>query len=122
MNYMKNIARLPFLTIFILDFNKVSPGLGKVPNQTYIYLSARNIGNDEPINSATFTLISGPAITTASSEVLNDPTWVKSKPVEFNANSFGADLSQKYTSTPLKQVQLTDQNSFRQKKRMILLK
>ena len=60
--------------------NSVSSGLNVVPNQTYVYLSARNIGNDEPINSATFTLISKPATSTASLEVLTDPTWVQFKP------------------------------------------
>ena len=89
--YIKNIVRLLYLVMFILSFYSVSPGLNIAPNQTYIYLSARNIGNDEPINSATFTLISGSATSTAGLEILNDPTRVQFKPVEFY--NFGEDLS-----------------------------
>jgi hypothetical protein len=59
--------------------NSVSTGLNIVPNLTYVYLSARNIGNDEPIITATFTLISKPANSTAELEVIN-PTWVQFKP------------------------------------------
>jgi hypothetical protein len=59
--------------------NSVSTGLNVVPNQTYVYLSAWNIGNDEPISSATFTLISKPASSTADLEVIN-PTWAQFKP------------------------------------------
>jgi len=90
--------------------NSVSSGLNVVPNQTYVYLSARNIGNDEPINSATFTLISQHATSTASLEKLDDPTWAQFKPdifkafattndvtesskLKFNTKFFGADPS-----------------------------
>ena len=67
------------LTTMGFNTNSVSSGLNVVPNQTYVYLSAWNIGNDEPISSATFTLISKPASSTASLEIIN-PTWVQFKP------------------------------------------
>ncbi len=101
---MKNLVRLLFITFVLLNTtfaqiaqiktesitphslstlgfttNSVSSGLNVVPNQTYVYLSAWNIGNDEPISSATFTLISKPASSTASLEIVN-PTWVQFKP------------------------------------------
>jgi hypothetical protein len=101
---MKNFLRLLILTILFANFsfaqtamiktealtphrltsmgfttNSVSSGLNVVPNQTYVYLSAWNIGNDEPISSATFTLISKPASSTAVLEIVN-PTWVQFKP------------------------------------------
>lgn len=101
---MKKIIHLLVLTIIITNFsfaqramiktealtphrlttmgfttNSVSSGLNNVPKQTYIYLSAWNIGNDEPISSATFTLISKPASSTADLEIIN-PTWVQFKP------------------------------------------
>ncbi len=120
-NYIKNIALLLFLMIFILDFYTVSPGLDTAPNQTYVYLTARNIGNDEPINSATFTLISGPATSTASLEILNDPTWVQFKPVEFNSKIFGVDLSSGIYFYSFEANTVDGSNSFRQTKKMILL-
>jgi hypothetical protein len=120
-NYIKNIALLLFLMIIILDFYTVSPGLNVAPNQTYVYLTARNIGNDEPINSATFTLISGPAISTASLEILNDPTWVQFKPVEFNSKTFGVDLSSGIYFYSFEANTVDGSNSFRQTKKMILL-
>lgn len=64
--------------------NSVSSGLDVLPNQTYVYLSAWNIGNDEPISSATFTLISKAASSTADLEVIN-PTWVKFEPDVLNS-------------------------------------
>jgi len=119
-NYIKNIALLLSLVIIILDFYTVSPGLNKAPNQTYIYLSARNIGNDEPINSATFTLISGPAASTASLEILNNPTWVEFKPVEFNTKFWGRSVVRNnFYSFEANTVD--GSNSFRQTKKMILL-
>jgi hypothetical protein len=117
--YIKNIARLLYPVIFILGFYSVSPGLNEAPNQTYVYLSARNIGNDEPINSATFTLISESAASTAGLEVLNDPTWVQFKPVEFKI--FGDDLSQRNNFYSFEANTVDGSNSFRQTKKMILL-
>ena len=118
--YIKNIARLLYPVIFILGFYSVSPGLNEAPNQTYVYLSARNIGNDEPINSATFTLISESAPSTAGLEILNDPTWVQFKPVEFYINNFGDDLSfEKYFYSF--EASKDGSSSFRQTKKMILL-
>jgi hypothetical protein len=67
------------LTTMGFTTNSVSSGLNNVPEQTYVYLSAWNIGNDEPISSATFTLISKPAASTADLEIIN-PTWVQFKP------------------------------------------
>jgi len=67
------------LTTLGFTTNSVSSGLNVVPNLTYVYLSAWNIGNDEPISSATFTLTSKPASSTASLEVIN-PTWAQFKP------------------------------------------
>ncbi len=67
------------LTTMGFTTNSVSSGLNNVPKQTYVYLSAWNIGNDEPISSATFTLISKPAASTADLEIIN-PTWVQFKP------------------------------------------
>jgi hypothetical protein len=102
---MKNIVKLLVLVLFVfsnfafsqtakiktealsphrleaLEFttNSVSTGLNVVPNLTYVYLSAWNIGNDEPIITATFTLTSQPATSTAGLEEIN-PTWVQFKP------------------------------------------
>ncbi len=67
------------LTTMGLTTNSVSSGLNVVPNQTYVYLSAWNIGNTQPIISATFTLISKPASSTTSLETINS-TWVQFKP------------------------------------------
>ena len=72
--------------------NSVSSGLNVVPNQTYVYLSAWNIGNDEPISSATFTLISKPATSTADLEIIN-PTWVQFKPVVIGTYVVGLSIS-----------------------------
>jgi hypothetical protein len=44
-----------------LGTNSVSTGLDVVGNETYVYLSARNIANTQPITSAVFTLLSRPA-------------------------------------------------------------
>lgn len=43
-----------------LATNSVSNGLHVVPNQTFVYLSALNIGNTEPITNSVFTFISKP--------------------------------------------------------------
>src|SRR5690606_41483300 len=72
--------------------NSVSSGLNVVPNQTYVYLSAWNIGNDEPISSATFTLISKPATSTADLEIIN-PTWVQFKPDVIGTYVVGLSIS-----------------------------
>jgi hypothetical protein len=58
--------------------NSVSTGLKVVPNETYVYLSARNIANDDPINSAVFEFISKPANSITEFEVIN-PNWVQFK-------------------------------------------
>jgi len=80
------------LTTMGFTTNSVSSGLNVVPNQTYVYLSAWNIGNDEPISSATFTLISKPAASTASLEVIN-PTWVQFKPDVIGTYVVGLSIS-----------------------------
>jgi len=125
--------------------NSVSSGLNVVPNQTYVYLSARNIGNDEPINSATFTLTSQPASPTAGLEVLTDPTWVQFKPDVIGLGNFGAtaeqfpkciscrsntkifgsygvDLSSGIYFYSFEANAVDGSNSFRQTKKMIFLK
>ena len=125
--------------------NSVSSGLNVVPNQTYVYLSARNIGNDEPINSATFTLTSQPASPTAGLEVLTDPTWVQFKPdvvgvgnfggtaeqfpkcISCRSNtkifgSYGVDLSSGIYFYSFEANAVDGSNSFRQTKKMIFLK
>jgi hypothetical protein len=54
------------LTTLGLPTNSVSTGLDIVGNQTYVYLSAKNIGNADPIQTAVFTLISRPSGSAAS--------------------------------------------------------
>lgn len=71
------------LKILNVHNDSVLAGLNDVPEQTYINLSARNIGNDEPIITATFTLNSETDTPTAESEFIN-PTWVPFKPDFFD--------------------------------------
>jgi hypothetical protein len=59
--------------------NSVSTGLDVVANETYVYLSARNIGNAEPITSAVYTFIARPAGSNATLEAFND-TWAMFRP------------------------------------------
>ncbi|HVO74348.1 MAG TPA: multiheme c-type cytochrome, partial [Ignavibacteriaceae bacterium] len=59
--------------------NSVSSGLDIVPNGTYVYLSAKNIGDADTITNAVFTITSKPAGSTAAIEVINS-TWVQFKP------------------------------------------
>ncbi|MDO8551057.1 MAG: cytochrome c3 family protein [Ignavibacteria bacterium] len=80
------------LTTMGFTTNSVSSGLNNVPKQTYVYLSAWNIGNDEPISSATFTLISKPAFSTASLEVIN-PTWAQFKPDVLGTYTIGLSIT-----------------------------
>ncbi len=60
-------------------FTSVSSGLDIVPSKTYVYLSARNIGNDEEITSALFEVVSAPPGFDIAVEVINS-TWVKFQP------------------------------------------
>jgi hypothetical protein len=62
-----------------LTTNSVSTGLDVVGNETYVYLSALNIGNTQPINTATFTIISRPAGSTTTLEPINS-TWIMFRP------------------------------------------
>jgi hypothetical protein len=67
------------LTTLGITTNSVSSGLDVVGNETYVYLSARNIGNTQPITSAVFTLESRPAGSSAAIETIND-TWIMFRP------------------------------------------
>ncbi|GIV45562.1 MAG: hypothetical protein KatS3mg036_0380 [Ignavibacterium sp.] len=61
--------------------NSVSNGLNVVAKQTYVYLSAKNVGNTEPITSATFTLPTKPGGSLATLEpVPGQPMWTMLKP------------------------------------------
>jgi len=60
-------------------FTSVSSGLDVVPNETYIYLSARNIGNDDEITSSVFEFVSTPAGSNPVLETINS-TWVQFRP------------------------------------------
>ncbi len=61
--------------------NSVSNGLNVVAKETYVYLSAKNIGNTEPISSATFTLPTKPSGSTATLEAVpGQPLWTMLKP------------------------------------------
>ena len=62
-----------------INTNSVSTGLNTVPNATYVYLSARNIGNSEPINSTVYELLSQPTGSNIALEIIN-PTWVQFRP------------------------------------------
>jgi hypothetical protein len=62
-----------------LQTNSVSTGLDVVGNETYVYLSAQNIGNTQAITSAVFTFVSRPAGSTAALETIND-TWTMFRP------------------------------------------
>jgi cytochrome c1 len=74
------------LTSLGLSTNSVSSGLDIVPKATNVYLSAKNVGTADPITTATFTLLTKPAGSTAALTVLN-PTWV----------TFIADLTGEYS-------------------------
>jgi hypothetical protein len=67
------------LTTLGLPTNSVSTGLDVVGNQTYVYLSALNIGNAEPILSANFSIINKPSGSNTSLTTFN-PTWVYFRP------------------------------------------
>ncbi len=59
------------LTALGLTTNSVSSGLNIVPNETFVYFSAKNIGNADPIITATFTLQSKPTGSVAALTALN---------------------------------------------------
>ena len=80
------------LTTLGFTTNSVSSGLNVVPNQTYVYLSAMNIGNNEPILTATFTLISKPASSTTELEIIN-PTWVHLEPDVVGTYTVGLSIT-----------------------------
>lgn len=67
------------LTTLGLTTNSVSSGLNIVPNQTFVYFSAKNIANADPIVTATFTLQTRPAGSAATLTALN-PTFSYFKP------------------------------------------
>lgn len=67
------------LTQLGLTTNSVSTGLNIVPNQTFVYLSAKNIGNSDTVQTATFTLLSKPSGSTVSLTNFG-PKWVYFKP------------------------------------------
>lgn len=61
--------------------NSVSNGLNVVAKETYVYLSAKNIGNTDPIISATFTLPTKPGGSTATLQAVpGQPLWTMLKP------------------------------------------
>jgi hypothetical protein len=62
-----------------LTTNSVSTGLDVVAKETYVYLSAQNIGNIQPITSAAYTFVSRPAGSAATLESIND-TWTMFRP------------------------------------------
>ena len=66
------------LTTLGLTTNSVSPGLDVVANQTYVYLSPKNIGGSDPILTAVFTLPVKPAGSNAT--LTQFGTWVYFKP------------------------------------------
>jgi hypothetical protein len=67
------------LTTLGLPTNSVATGLDIVANQTYVYLSAKNIGNADTIQTAAFSIITKPA---GSNTTLTQfgPKWVYFKP------------------------------------------
>ncbi len=61
--------------------NSVSNGLNVIAKGTYAYLSAKNIGNADPITTATFTLQSKPGGSAAVLEAVpGQPLWTMLKP------------------------------------------
>ncbi|BDQ03559.1 multiheme c-type cytochrome [Ignavibacterium sp.] len=59
----------------------VSNGLNVIAKETYVYLSAKNVGNTEPITSATFTLPTKPSGSNAALEAVpGQPLWTMLKP------------------------------------------
>ncbi|WP_337872797.1 multiheme c-type cytochrome [Ignavibacterium sp.] len=61
--------------------NSVSNGLNVIAKGTYAYLSAKNIGNTDPITTATFTLQSKPGGSVAVLEAVpGQPLWTMLKP------------------------------------------
>jgi len=61
--------------------NSVSNGLSVIAKETYVYLSAKNIGNADPITTATFTLQSKPSGSNAVLEAVpGQPLWTMLKP------------------------------------------
>lgn len=67
------------LTELGITTNSVSPGLDNFANETYIYFSAKNIGNTQPILTANFELIQKPSGSTTVLESLTDPLWTMFK-------------------------------------------
>jgi len=74
------------------EANSVSSGLDIVPNGTYVYLSAKNIGDDDTLTNAVFTLTSKPAGSAAAIEVINS-TWVHFKPDVKGAYEIGLTIT-----------------------------
>ncbi len=72
--------------------NSIATGLDVVANQTYVYLSAKNIAGTDPILSAVFTLLSKPA---GSATVLEniDPSWVQFLPDVTGAYQVGLSIT-----------------------------
>lgn len=69
------------LTTLGLTTNSISGGLRVIPNQTYAYFSAQNIASlTDPVLSSTFQLISKPAGSVATLQVLSSPQWTLLKP------------------------------------------
>lgn len=69
------------LTSYGLQTNSVSAGLKIIPNLTYSYLSPMNIGNTDPILTATWQFVSRPSGSAAVFESFpNKPTWTMFKP------------------------------------------
>ena len=61
--------------------NSVSNGLNIVAKETFVYLSARNIGSTAPITSATFILQSKPTGSTATLQAVpGQQFWTLLKP------------------------------------------
>jgi hypothetical protein len=67
------------LTTLGLPTNSVSTGLDIVGNQTYVYLSALNIGNSDPILNASFTVQTKPTGSTVTLTQFG-PEWVYFRP------------------------------------------
>ena len=58
-----------------LTTNSVSPGLPVFANGTYVYLSANNVGNTDPVLTSTFTLTTKPAGSNAVLEDVGSLGW-----------------------------------------------
>ncbi len=63
------------LTTLGLTTNSVSPGLPVFANQTYVYLSAKEVGSNQPVLTSVFNLIQKPGGSLATLEDLGIANW-----------------------------------------------